>query len=70
MSNIRQFKNKEPKRINIFKWFLIGIVLGLLLALITCIEFGFDRNVIIGYCIIGPVASITFRKWIFRIFWV
>jgi multisubunit Na+/H+ antiporter MnhF subunit len=69
MSTIRQFKNREPNRINLFKWSKIGLVIGLLLAVITCVEFGFDWNVIIGYSILGPVASIAFRKWIFRIFW-
>jgi len=77
MSNVRHFKNREPKRINLLKWFFTGAIIGTILGIILTIYSWVDSGIlsisftILVICaVLGGFISLSLRKWILRTFWL
>ncbi|MCB2313632.1 hypothetical protein LGL55_21190 [Clostridium tagluense] len=77
MGTVKQFKNKEPKMINLSKWFSVGAIIGTMLGVILTIYSWIDSGIlVISFTIliicsgIGCFVSIALKKWLLRTFWV
>jgi hypothetical protein len=58
------------KKVNLFKWFFIGMIIGLILAIAMEINSGWDGGTMLVYVpLFCGFALITFRKWLRRTFW-
>lgn len=69
-NNDKQFTNRKPREVNLLRWFVIGIIVGLVIDVIVWIEDGWDGALFIVCPIIFGFAFIALRKWLFRTFWL
>lgn len=69
MINDDDFRNRKPGQVNLLRWFLIGILVGLVIAVVSWIETGWDGKLFIAYPLLFGFAFIALRKWLFRTFW-